>query len=123
VGAAVIALVATALGAADGVTKTTAGVGVDVAAGDGDADAPSFDGFGFGDGVDVSSASGVLVGFSVGIGVIDGTELGTLNPRVEFPPEKCAMRPPSSNPAKITMITSGKSGIPPPPLLLRPVSS
>jgi len=120
-GAAVIADVLSTDGAAEGVTNTTAGVGdcVGIADGDGDGVTAAFDSRGAGDGVadGVSSASGVSVGAAVGIGVTNGAELGRLKPRMLLPPEKCAMRPPSNRPAKITTMINGNSGKPLPPFL------
>jgi hypothetical protein len=58
------------------------------------------------DGATVGEGTGVMLARAIAVGAVIGER---------EPPKKCASRPPSNNPAKMTMRMSGTSGKPPPP--------
>jgi len=67
---------------------------------------------GVGRGVGLGVAIGLSVAIGVGSGVIEGIGVGTC--AAGPPPKKCANTPPSKRPSKMTAITNGKIGRPPP---------
>jgi hypothetical protein len=102
--------------AADGLGETAAlALAVGVGSGVGDADtfgdgAPELRVFGEECGSGVTRSNGVGVATTAAV-----CGLGAAFGELAEPPKKCANRPPSNSPAKMTITTSGNSGRPPLP--------